>query len=61
MKLELPNNQAIPSALFSGRFSYKIEGNTESERLMHLNQVINDSGKDFGACKELVTKNFLDS
>lgn len=59
VRLQLPEQQPIPAVLFSGNFSYYMAGNTESERLTHLFQLLENWLTDLETYRELVNQRLL--
>lgn len=57
--LNLPEDKSMPVILFSGNFNYEIAGNTQSERLQDLNQVVENWQSNLDTFREVVDNKFL--
>lgn len=56
VQLRLEDNSPQPAILFSGNFPYEIVGDTPSQRLQHLSQLIENWQKDLESYREIVSK-----
>ncbi len=59
VRLQLPEQEPVPAVLFSGNFAYEIAGDTESERLHHLYQLLENWLTDLETYRELVLQQML--
>lgn len=59
VRLRQSDNSPQPAVLFSGNFSYKIAGETTSERLQNLYQLIERWRKDLETYRDIVNHRFL--
>ncbi len=58
-QLQLPDKPAQSTVLFTGNFTYEIQGETAGEKQQHLFQLIDNYQPDLSDYKELVNNKFL--
>lgn len=58
-QIQIPEQTAIPALLFAGNFNYKVEGNSQQERLSKLETGLKAWQADIEAFREIVNQRFL--
>lgn len=59
--LQLPEKEVLPAVLFSANFTHAIAGDSQSERLHALSQVIGEWQLDLETYREIINTRFLKS
>jgi plasmid rolling circle replication initiator protein Rep len=60
VQLQNSGKTSRSAALFSGNFPYEITGDTSSEQLQHLHELIDNWQYDFKTYRKLVNQRFLE-
>ncbi len=58
-QIQIPEQSAIPALLFAGNFNYKVEGDTQEERIDKLEAGLKAWESDIQAFREIVNQRFL--
>jgi hypothetical protein len=61
VRLQNPENKLKPSVLFSGNFPYEIIGDTPSQRLQHLYQLLDNWQENLKTFRKLINQRFFDN